>query len=126
MKPMKSQLRLDTALGPYPVSDELPPPANYLAMITFLLTRHPDPLQHPFGQQMGQLTAVSTVGLDPVAIFLRDQARRSNETGDPVVHQAVMKPEPKISGFVDRLQGVAVIASQILAAMLPRSLECWR
>ncbi len=61
---------------------------------------------------MRQLTAVPPVSLDPVAVLLGYQTGRSNQTGDTMSHQAVMKPEPKISGFIDRLQLMARIASQ--------------
>ena len=97
MDPIKSQLRLDTALGPDPVSDELPAPADDLTVVQFLLAGHPDPLQHPFGQEMGQLTAVPPVGLDPVTVLLGNQTGRRNYAWDAVCHQAVIKPEPKIS-----------------------------
>ncbi len=36
-----------------------------------------------------------------------------------MLYQAVMKPEPKISGFIDRLPGVAVVASQYSLQSLP-------
>jgi len=51
------------------------------------------------------------IGLDPVAVLLGNQTRRSNYARDAMLHQAVMKPEPKISGFIDRLQWMAGIAS---------------
>jgi hypothetical protein len=119
MNPIKTQLRLDAALRPHPVSDELPAPADDLAVVKFLLTGHPHPLQHPFGQQMRQLPAVTPVGLDPVAVLLRNQTRRSNYAWDAMCHQAVMKPEPKISGFIDRLQLMASISSQYALQCFP-------
>jgi len=61
---------------------------------------------------MRQLAAVTPVGLDPVAVFLGDQTRRGDQTGNALFHQAVMKPEPKISGFIDRLHLIASISSQ--------------
>ena len=48
----------------------------------------------------------------PVSVLLRDQTRRSNQAGDAMSHQAVMEPETKISGFIDRLQLTASISSQ--------------
>ena len=52
VNPVKSQLRLDAALGPHPVPDQLPAATNDLTVIEFLFTGYPDPLQHPLGQQM--------------------------------------------------------------------------
>jgi hypothetical protein len=112
MDPVKSQLCLDAALGPHPVPDELPASADYLAVVKFFLTGHPDPFQQPFGQQVRQLPAVPPVSLDPVAILFWNQTRGSNYTGNAMLYQMVMKPEPKISGFIDRLQLMASIASQ--------------
>jgi hypothetical protein len=89
----------------------LPAPADDLAVVKFLLTGHPDPFQQPFGQQVRQFPAVPPVSLDPVAILLGNKTWRSNYAGDAMIHQAVMKPESKISGFIDRLQGMAGIAS---------------
>jgi hypothetical protein len=111
MHAIKSQLCLDPTLGPHSVPDELPAPTDDLAVVKLLLTRHPHPLQQPLGQQMRQLTAVPPIGFDPVAVLLGNQTRRSNQAGDSMIHQAVMKPEPKISGFIDRLQGMAGITN---------------
>jgi hypothetical protein len=61
---------------------------------------------------MRQLTAVPPIGLDPVAVLLGKQTRRSNQARDAMLHQAVMKPEPKISGFIDRLQLMSSVSSQ--------------
>src|SRR5271157_3411276 len=119
MNPVKSQFCFDAALGPHPVSDELPASADDLAVVKFFLTGHPHPLQHPLGQQMRQLTAVTPIGLDPVAVFLGHQTRGSNQAGDAMGHQAVMKPEPKISGFIDRLYLVASISSQYALQSFP-------
>jgi hypothetical protein len=117
--PEKTQLCLDSALGPHPVPDELPAPTDDLAVVKFLLTGHPYPLQHPLGQQMGQFTAVPPIGLDPVAVLLGNQTRRSNYARDAMLHQAVMKPEPKISGFIDRLQLMPSVSSQYTLERLP-------
>src|SRR5512135_3163245 len=68
---------------------------------------------------MRQLTAVPPIGLDPVAVFLRNQTWGSNQAGDAMRHQAVMKPEPKISGFIDRLHLVASISSQYALQCFP-------
>jgi primosomal replication protein N len=61
---------------------------------------------------MRQLTAVSPIGLDPVAVFLRHQTGRSDQARNTLSHQAVMKAEAKISGFIDHLQVMSSIASQ--------------
>jgi hypothetical protein len=70
---------------------------------------------------MRQLAAVPPVGLDPVAIFLGDEAWWSHYAGYAMVHQAVMKPEPKISGFIDRLHLVASISRQYSVQGFPGS-----
>jgi len=121
MNPIESQLRFNAALGPHPVSDELPTPADDLTMVTLLLTGHPNPLQQPLGLKVRQLAAVTSVGLEPVAIFLGDQTRRGDQTGNVLLNQAVMKPEPQISGFIDRLQFIASIASQRALQSFPGS-----
>jgi hypothetical protein len=41
-----------------------------------------------------------------------DQTRRSNQTGDAMIHPVVMKPESKLSGFIDRRQTMAGISIQ--------------
>jgi hypothetical protein len=51
------------------------------------------------------------MGLDPVTALLGNKTWRSNKTRKAMCHQAVMKPELKISGFIDRLQRMAGIAS---------------
>jgi hypothetical protein len=61
---------------------------------------------------MRQFAAVPPVGFDPVAVLSGNQTWRGNQTGDAMSHQAVMKPEPKISGFIDRLKLKARISSQ--------------
>jgi len=96
----------------FAVSDELPAPADYLAVVQFFLTWYPHALQHPLGQQIRQLTTVPPISLNPIAILLGNKTWRSNYAGDAMFHQAVMKPEPKISGFIDRLELMASISSQ--------------
>jgi len=66
-----------------------------------------------------QLATVTPVGLDPVAIFLGDEAWWSHYAGNAMRHQAVMKPEPKISGFIDRLQLVTAVARQYSLQRFP-------
>src|SRR3974390_3381224 len=70
---------------------------------------------------MRQFTTVPPIGLDPVAVLLGHQTGRSNQTGDAMSHQAVMKPEAKISGFIDRLQLMSSISSQDALQSLPGS-----
>jgi hypothetical protein len=50
----------------YSVSDELPTPAHYLTMVSFLRAGNPDSLQHRLGQPIRQFPAVTPVGLDPI------------------------------------------------------------
>jgi hypothetical protein len=109
--PEKAQLCLDATLGAHSVPDQLTTSTDDLPVVKFLLTGHPHPLQHPLGQQMRQLTAVPPISLDPIAVLLGNKTWRSNYTGDVMSHQAVMKPESKISGFIDRLQGMAGITN---------------
>jgi hypothetical protein len=61
---------------------------------------------------MRQFTAVPPIGLDLVAILLRYQTWRSDQTRNSMSHQSVMKPEAKISSFIDRLQAMFRKASQ--------------
>jgi hypothetical protein len=61
---------------------------------------------------MRQLPTIPPVGLYLVAVILGNQTRRSNQTEDTMSHQEVTKPEPKISGFIDRLELMTSISSQ--------------
>ena len=45
MNPIKSQFCLDAALGPHPVTDELPASADDLAVVKLLFAGHPNALQ---------------------------------------------------------------------------------
>ncbi len=69
--PVEPKLGLDAILGPHPISYELPTPTNDLPMVALLEARYPDTPEHALGQKMGQLTAVSPIGLDPITILLR-------------------------------------------------------
>jgi hypothetical protein len=124
--PVKSQLRLDAALGPYPIPDQLPAATDDLTVIKFLLTGHPHPLQHPFGQEMRQFTTVPSIGLDSVAVLLGNQTRGCDQAWNTVGHQAVMKPEAKNI----RLHRPPSIDDQHIEPIgdteLPSSLGCWR
>jgi hypothetical protein len=81
----------------------LPPPPRNLPMIALLKPRYPNPPEHPLGQKVSQLPAVSTVRLDPIPILLRQQARWSNNTVRSIGHQSIMKPKPKIARLIHHL-----------------------
>jgi hypothetical protein len=99
---------LDATLGPQPVPDELPASVDDLAMIKFLLTGYPDPLQQPFGQKVCQPPAIPAVRLDPGAILLGDQARRRN-----YAFKAMRFPNRPIANF-----GICCLIYKFLAHLI--------
>ena len=64
-----------------------------------------------FPLTLSKLQVEVPIGLDPVAVLPGNHTWRSNYTGDVMSYQAIMKPESKISGCIDRLQWMVGVAS---------------
>jgi hypothetical protein len=111
--PVEPELGLDAILRSYPVSYELPTASDDLPMVALLESGYPDTPEHALGQKMGQLAAVSPIGLDPVPILLGQQARGCDNTvGGTIAHESIVEPEAKIPRLIDHLNRISPIPIQ--------------